>query len=206
MSARPGVYLREREVKARVNKRLAVWIASLAWSAAAIAQPRAIDPGKSAMTVRVYKAGLLSALGHNHEISAPIAGGTVDPAARRVELHAQARALEVHDPGVSEKDRAEIQSTMLGPDVLDAEHHPEIGFRSTGAEPAGAGPWKVTGNLTLHGQTRTVVVEVREEGGHYVGTSRFKQTEFGIQPVKVAGGSIRVKDEIEVEFNIQLAR
>jgi polyisoprenoid-binding protein YceI len=158
------------------------------------------------MTVRVYKAGVLSALGHNHEIAAPIVGGSVDLAARHVELQAQTRALEVRDPGVSDKDRAEIQSTMLGPEVLDAERHPEIAFRSTGAESSGAGSWKVEGNLALHGQTHTVVVEVREEGGHYVGTSRFKLTEFGIQPVKVAGGSIRVKDEIRIEFNIQLAR
>jgi hypothetical protein len=50
-----------------------------------------------------------------------------------------------------------------------------------------------------------VEVEVREDGEHYVGTSRFKQTEFGIQPVKVAGGTIRVKDEVRIEFNIQLA-
>jgi polyisoprenoid-binding protein YceI len=193
-------------LKARVRRALAVLAASLAWTAAAIAQQRAIDPGKSVMTVRVYKAGVLSALGHNHEIAAPIAGGSVDLTARHVELHAQTRALELRDPGVSDKDRAEIQSTMLGPEVLDAERHPEIAFRSTGAEPAGAGSWKVQGNLTLHGQTRTVEVEVREEGGHYLGTSRFKQTEFGIQPVKVAGGSIRVKDEVRIEFNIQLAR
>jgi polyisoprenoid-binding protein YceI len=185
---------------------LAVCVASLVWTAAAIAQKRAIDPGKSVMTVRVYKAGVLSALGHNHEIAAPIAGGSVDIAARHVELHSQTRTLEVRDPGVSDKDRAEIQSTMLGPEVLDAERHPEIAFRSTGAEPAGAGSWKLQGNLTLHGQTRTVAVEVREEGGHYVGTSLFKQTEFGIKPVKVAGGSIRVKDEIRIEFNIQLVR
>jgi polyisoprenoid-binding protein YceI len=193
-------------LKVRVRRALAVWFLSLAWTAAALAQPRAIDPAKSVMTVRVYKAGLLSALGHNHEIAAPIAGGTVDPTARLVELHVSARALEVRDPGVSDKDRAEIQSTMLGSQVLDAERNPEIAFKATGAEPAGAGSWKVHGNLTLHGQTRTVAVEVREEGGHYVGTSNFKQTEFGIQPVKVAGGSIRVKDEIRIEFNIQLAR
>ena len=196
----------EGQLKARLGRAMAVWVASLAWTAAAIAQQRAIDPGKSVMTVRVYKAGVLSALGHNHEIAAPIAGGSVDLTARQVELHSQTRALEVRDPGVSDKDRAEIQSTMLGPEVLDGERYPEIAFRSTGAEPAGAGSWKVSGNLTLHGQTRTVVVEVREEGGHYVGTSRFKQTEFGIQPVKVAGGSIKVKDEIQIEFNIQLAR
>jgi polyisoprenoid-binding protein YceI len=193
-------------VKTRVEKTLTLWVASLLWTAATLAQQCAIDPAKSVMTVRVYKAGVLSALGHNHEIAAPIAAGSVDPTARQVVLHVNSRALEVRDPGVSDKDRAQIQSTMLGPEVLDAERHPEIRFRATGAEPAGAGSWKVTGNLTLHGQTRTVVVEVREEGGHYVGTSRFKQTEFGIQPVKVAGGSIRVKDEVRVEFNIQLAR
>jgi polyisoprenoid-binding protein YceI len=190
----------------RVKRALAVWVASLAWTAAAIGQQRAIDTGKSVMTVRVYKAGLLSALGHDDEIAGSIAGGAVDPAARQVDLHTHTRALQVRDPGVSDKDRTEIQSTMQGPEVLDAERYPEIAFRSTGAEPLGAGSWKVHGNLTLHGQTRTVTVEVQEKGGHYVGTSRFKQTEFGIKPVKVAGGAIRVKDEIRIEFDIQLAR
>jgi polyisoprenoid-binding protein YceI len=95
---------------------------------------------------------------------------------------------------------------MLGPKVLDAAGHPEIVFRSTDVEAAGAGSWRVTGNLTLRGQTRTVVVEVREDGEHYVGTSSFKQTEFGIEPVKVAGGAVRVKDEIRIEFNIRLVR
>jgi polyisoprenoid-binding protein YceI len=186
-----------------------VWaalIASLGCAAAANAQPRAIDTAKSVLTIRVSKAGLLSAVGHNHEIAAPISSGTLDVGGRRVELHALAGKLEVRDPGVSGKDRAEIQSTMLGPQVLDAAGHPEIVFRSTSVEAAGAGSWKVTGELTLRGQTHTVVVEVREDGEHYVGTASFKQTEFGIQPVKVAGGTIRVKDEIRIEFNVQLAR
>ncbi|MBZ5626586.1 MAG: YceI family protein [Acidobacteriia bacterium] len=185
---------------------LAVWAATLAWTVPASAQQRAIDTGKSVMTVRVYKAGLLSALGHDHEIAAPIAGGAVDTTARQVELHSKAGALQVQDPGVSDKDRAEIQRTMLGPQVLDAERHPEIVFRSTGVEPMGAGSWKVQGNLTLHGRTSAVTVIVREMDGHYVGTSRFKQTDFGITPVKVAGGTIRVKDEVRIEFDIQLAR
>jgi polyisoprenoid-binding protein YceI len=185
---------------------LAVCIASLAWTAALSAQQRAIDSGKSVMTVRVYKAGVLGALGHDHEIAAPIAAGTVDPTAHRVELHVQAGALEVRDQKVSDKDRAEIQATMLGPEVLDAKKHAEIAFRSTEAESMGEGSWKVAGNLTLHGQTRAVTVEVREASGHYVGACRFKQTEFGIKPIKVAGGSIRVKDEIRIDFDIQLAR
>lgn len=188
------------------SQALTIWIAICASSGTATAQARALDTAKSTMKVRVYKSGVLSALGHNHEIAAPIAGGTVDLTARQVELRVGAAALKVLDPGVSEKDRAETQRVMLGSEVLDAVGHPEIIFHSTGAEPAGAGVWKLRGNLTLHGQTRPVEVEVREDGEHYVGTSRFKQTGFGIQPVKVAGGAIRVKDEIRIEFDIQLAR
>jgi polyisoprenoid-binding protein YceI len=158
------------------------------------------------MTVRVYKAGLLSAFGHDHEIAAPIASGGVDSAAREVELHANAKALRVADPQASDKDRAEIQHTMLGPEVLDAERFPEIVFRSTAAQAAGPNAWKVEGKLTLHGETRPVSVEVRESEGRYMGTARLKQSDFGIKPVKVAGGTVRVKDEVKIEFAIQLAR
>jgi polyisoprenoid-binding protein YceI len=188
------------------NKVFVVLAASLAWTGAASAQQHAIDSGKSVMTVRVYKAGVFSALGHEHEIAAPITGGVVDSAAHHVELHIKAGSLRVHDPNASERDRDEIQKTMLGSDVLDVEHYTEIVFRSTGLEPAGSHSWKVRGDLTLHGQTLPVTVEVRESSGHYVGASRFKQTQFGMKPVKVAGGAIKVKDEVRIEFDIQLAR
>jgi polyisoprenoid-binding protein YceI len=167
---------------------------------------RSIDTRTSVMTVRVYKTGLLSALGHDHEIAAPIASGTVDTDAQRAELHVDAGMLRVRDPHVSEKDRGEIQKTMLGPEVLDSEHYREVVFRSTALEPAGTASWKMHGTLTLHGQSRPVVVEVNEKAGHYVGHALLKQTDFGITPIRVAGGTIRVKDEIRIEFDIQLAR
>jgi polyisoprenoid-binding protein YceI len=197
---------RKLSQRGHVKKLVAVCVASLVWVFSAVAQQRAIDTGRSVMTVRVYKAGLLSALGHDHEIAAAIAGGSVDATTRQVEVHAHVAALQVRDPKISDKDSAEIQSTMLGPEVLDSGRFPEIVFRSTAAAPAGPGSWRVQGNLTLHGETHLVDVEVRETGGHYVGTARFKQSEFDIKPVKVAGGSIRVKDEVRIEFDIQLAR
>ena len=179
---------------------------SLTCGVAVNAQPLAIDTAKSVMTVHVYKAGLLSAFGHDHEISAPIARGNVDVQGRKVELHADAGALRVQDPKVSDKDRDDIQTNMLGPDVLDAANHKEIRFQSTSATAAGAGAWKITGDLTLHGETRPVSMEVRGTDGHYAGTCRFKITDFGIKPVKAAGGAVRVKDEVQIEFDIQLAR
>lgn len=158
------------------------------------------------MTVRVYKAGVLSAFGHDHEIAAPISGGTVDANAHKVELKIKAAALKVEDKDTSDKDREQIQSTMLGPEVLDVQRHPEIAFKATSAESAGNGSWTVHGDLTLHGATKPVTVEVRDEAGRYSGTARVKQSDFDIKPVKVAGGTVRVKDEVRIEFNIQLAR
>jgi polyisoprenoid-binding protein YceI len=174
--------------------------------AAAFAEQQKIDPAKSEMTIRVYKAGVLGALGHDHEIAALIQNGAVDISAHTVELRIPAASLKVRDPGASEKDRAAIQSTMTGPEVLDVEHHPEIVFRSTNAEPASEGAWRVSGTLTIHGQARPIELDVRQEGGHYRGSVRLKQSEFGIKPIRLGGGAIRVKDEIEVEFDIQLAR
>jgi polyisoprenoid-binding protein YceI len=179
---------------------------TLAWAVAASAQQQAIDVRNSVMTVRVYKAGIFSAFGHDHEITAPIASGSADTATHHVELRVDASALRVSDSKASEKDRNEIQTTMLGPEVLDSEHHPEIVFRSTEVEPMGTGSWRVHGDLALHGQTRPVTVEVSQKDGHYIGNLLLKQTEFGIKPVRIAGGTVRVKNEIRIEFDIQLAR
>jgi polyisoprenoid-binding protein YceI len=182
-----------------VARTLIVATACLLAAAAAVAQPRAIDTDKSVVRVRVSKSGLLSGLGHEHEVSAPVASGTVDTASGQVVLRIDARSLRVVDRGISDKDREEIQSNMTGVKVLDAEHFPEIVFRGTGAS-------VVKGSLTLHGQTRLVTVNVREEAGHFTGVARLRQSDFGITPIKVAGGTIRVKDEIQIEFDIQMAR
>jgi hypothetical protein len=39
-----------------------------------------------------------------------------------------------------------------------------------------------------------------------VGNAVVKQSDFGIKPVKVAGGTVKVKDEVRIEFDIQLAK
>ena len=64
----------------------------------------------------------------------------MNTAARKVELHINANSLRVRDPEASEKNRNEIQKTMLSPEILDVEHYPEILFRSTRAEPLAPTP------------------------------------------------------------------
>ena len=162
----------------------------------------AIDPQKSSITVRVFKAGVFSAFGHEHEISAPIQQGSFTENPASVELIADTRGMRVMDKGISEKDRADIQQTMLGPKVLDSEKFPTIRFRSTRFEPLGEGKWIVLGDLTIHGETHPVKVHVEGENGHYRGTAELKQKDFGITPVTVGGGAVKVKNELHIEFEI----
>src|ERR1041384_4414963 len=119
----------------------------LASTPAVNAEQRPIDTANSVLTVRVDKAGAFSAFAHNHQIGAAIASGSVDPAAQKVEIFVNTASLKVHDPGGSDKDRAEIEKTMLGPEVLDAKRYHEIAFRSTTAERLANGGWQVNGNL-----------------------------------------------------------
>ncbi len=104
---------------------LVISLSSVLWAADAPAGG-AIDPQRSSITVRVFKAGVFSAFGHEHEISAPMQQGSFTENPGSVELTVDARRMRVMDKGISEKDRAEIQQTMLGPKVLDSEKFPSM--------------------------------------------------------------------------------
>jgi polyisoprenoid-binding protein YceI len=174
--------------------------------AATPVQKHQIDAERSAITVHVYRAGLFSAFAHDHEIAASIAEGWIEfsksPAA---ELRMDARQLRVLDPNLAADKRSEVRNTMEGPKVLDSSRFPEILFRTTVVEKSGSDRWVVHGILFLHGQTHPVVTEVREVEGRYRGSTTLKQGDFGIKPISIAGGTVRVKDEVRVAFEIVVA-
>jgi hypothetical protein len=156
--------------------------------AAATRQP--VDVDASTITVRVYKAGLFRAFGDNHEIQAPIKDGFIDDAESPwVQIVIEARRLRVLDPSLSPHNREEVQTRMLGPDVLDANQFPEIRFQSTAVGQVPSGGWMVREQLTLHGHTEPVTVRLLREHSHYTGSASLKQTAFGITPIAIAGGT-----------------
>jgi len=64
------------------------------------------------------------------------------------------------------------------------------------------GQWKVEGDLTLHGVTKSISLIVKRAGDAYTAHTILKQTDFGIKPVTVGGGMIKVKNEVEIDFQI----
>ena len=182
------------------------WMLLLAASMAAQSKsaptPSTSKPQESAVTIHVFKAGLFSGLAHNHVVLAPIGGASIDPDGKKVEVSFSTKDMKVIDPEVSEKDRAEIQSTMLGPKVLDAAKYAEIRFKSLRIEQTSPEHYRVTGTLDLHGKQKELSFEVAGTPEHYHGATKLKQTDFGIQPISLFGGTVKVKDELELEFEL----
>jgi len=166
---------------------------------------RSIDPSNSRLVIHVSKSGLLSAFADNHEVEAPIAQGFIDDVARQVEFSVESRRMKVLDPQLPADKRQQVQERMLSPDVLDVARFPQIRFESTDVQQAGPGRLLVRGQLSLHGVTRPVMVNVQAADGRYIGNVSLKQRDYGITPVTVGGGTVKVKDELKIEFDIRTA-
>ena len=173
----------------------------LALAASGSAEERLIDIERSTITVRVFKSGLLRAFADDHVVAAPLLEGSFDETPH-VQLIVDARRMRVVDPGLSAKDRQDVQTRMLGPEVLDANRFEQIRFHSVGITHVESGRWRIEGELELHGQIHPVTVNVVLDNDHYKGSGSFRQSRFGITPISIAGGTVKVKDEVRIDFDV----
>jgi polyisoprenoid-binding protein YceI len=193
---------------------VAVLLVLLSARAGAEPRPYRVDPTSSRVSIHVGRAGLFSFAGHEHEVRGPIAEGDAvldldDPARCSVQVMINAGDLRVTGEGEPAKDVPAVQENMAGPKVLDAARFPHITYRSrtVAASRAADGSWNVeiAGDLTLRDVTRAVPLRLRVvvEGPRLqaTGALRLKQSEFGIQPISVAG-VVKVKDELELKLDV----
>jgi hypothetical protein len=184
---------------------IATLLCVLASAVPGSAEDGVIDTQRSTVTVRVFKAGLFRAFADDHIIQAPLAEGSInDSATPHVQIVIDARRMRVLDPGLSARDRQEVQTRMLGPEVLDVNRFQWISFHSEAIQRLDGGGWLVRGELELHGRIHPVLVNVVPEKTHYKGSVTLRQSDFGIVPISIAGGTVKVKDEVKVDFDIVL--
>jgi len=103
-------------------------------------------------------------------------------------------------------------------DFLDAEKYPLLVFRSKRVERAGEGKLKVTGDLTIRGVTREVVLDVEGptppvkdlQGKMRVGgtaSTTINRKDFGLTWNKaIETGGVVVGNEVEITIDIELVR
>lgn len=180
-----------------------VVVCGLALAAPGSAEDRLIDTERSTVTIRVFKSGLFRAFADDHIIQAPLADGSLnDSATPHVQIVVDARRMRVLDPGLSARDRQEVQTRMLGSGVLDVSRFQWISFHSVAVQRLDAGTWLVRGELELHGQIHPLTVRVFHQNSRYTGSTTLRQSDFGMTPISVVGGTVKVKDELSIDFDI----
>lgn len=132
----------------------------------------------------------------------PISSGTVDEAAKRVDLVVDSRKLVVLDPNLPPDKRQPVQARMLGPEVLDSSQFHEIRVEANSIKQEAPDGSLVSENLSLHGKTRPISLHVSRSGEHFRGDTPLRQRDFGIDPITVAGGTVKVNDELKIEFHV----
>jgi polyisoprenoid-binding protein YceI len=131
-----------------------------------------------------------------------------NPTGQSVTATIDARSLQTDYPDMAKLDF----DAQLEKEFLDAEHFPQITFKSTRVEPTGPKTARLTGELTLHGVTKPVTLEATFNGGYkpnsfdpmgarvgFSARGTFKRSDFGITyGLPAPGTTMGVGDEVEV--------
>ena len=176
-----------------------------------------VDATTSTFTVQAFAEGLFSAFGHDpvfgvkdFQGEAEFVPGTFANASLRLSINASS-LIVVND--IKEKDRKDIEQVMRD-EVLETAKYPEIVFQSSNISLSRSGPdryrARVIGDLTLHGVTQKNIwlngeVSLTPDGLRAKGEFTLRQTDYKIRLVSVAGGTLKIKNEVNGSFDI-LAR
>ena len=163
--------------------------------------------------MRAFARGMLSAFAHNPTIAILDFEGevssnpeAVEQSSLRMVIHAA--SLTATDD-ISEKDRREINRKMHE-EVLETDSFPDIAYecsRVSGSKiTEGQKMVTLNGELTLHGVTRSQPVSARVAlNGDMLraaGDFPVRLSDYEIRPITAAGGTIELKDELKLSFDI----
>jgi len=172
-----------------------------------------IDGRSSRFTVRALATGLLAKMGHNPTIGIRDLSGEVKFNPDKLEagsfrLVIKSASMSVQDD-ISDKDLREMER-LMNQEVLETAKFPEIVYEAPSISVSKMADMlysaTLNGNLTLHGVTRSQPITARVAllGSMLRASSDFtlNQTDYNIKLVSVAGGALKLKDELKFSFEI----
>ncbi|HSY09178.1 MAG TPA: YceI family protein [Steroidobacteraceae bacterium] len=189
---------------------------------ASVGQAYQVIAADSLLVIRVFRAGTLARVGHNHIVASHDLAGTVyvdkDLARSSFELEfpvglltvdeAELRAAQGADFATDAPDAAAREGTrrnMLGPAVLDAADFPQISLRSVGVEMQGD---HLVARLEIRVRDQvhlaTVPISFTLTANELLAQGEFplKQTDIGLQPFTALLGALAVQDEMQLQFRL----
>ena len=171
-----------------------------------------LGPAYGSLRVRRARSGLGRRAGHDLvlEITRWSGQASVDlaePANSTVSVEIETGSLEVREGTggampLTDRDRREIKKQIAG--ILGGG---TASFASTRVIPSGSGGGAIEGTVTLNGKTQPARLQVTDSGsGRYRGSVTLAQTGFGIKPYTGFFGALKLKDEVVVEFEVDLSK
>jgi len=167
-----------------------------------------IDPAHSAAHFSVRHLMISNVRGEFGKVSGNVVLDPSDLTKSTVEVIVDATTIDTREPQRDEH--------LRSADFLDVANHPSITFRSKQITAAGAGRFKVTGDLTIRGVTRTVTFDVdgptppvKDPWGNVragvSATAKINRKDFGLvwNALTEAGGVV-VGDEVSITFEAEL--
>ncbi len=181
--------------------RLALAAALLAAPAAFAAQ-YTIDPAHSSANFQVKHMMVSKVNGHFKSVNGTINLDEAAPEKSSVNAEIDATSIETGD----EKRDGHLKS----PDFFDVANHPKITFKSTSVKAEGAGKYAVSGDLTMRGVTKPVVLQVEgfdtevanKRGG--TATTTINRKDFGVSWNKsLDKGGVALSEEVKITLEIE---
>lgn len=169
-----------------------------------------IDPAHSSAQFTVRHMMVTNVRGSFSGVEGTVVYDPANPADSQVDVVINATTVNTCEPPRD----AHLKSA----DFLDVEKYPTITFKSKRVTSKGEGELHVVGDLTIHGVTKEVALEVEGPTGEAKdpwgnirigasGTTKIKRSEFGLtwNAVLEAGGFL-VGDELKIALDVSLIR
>jgi polyisoprenoid-binding protein YceI len=165
-----------------------------------------LDPYHTQVEFSAKHLGMMTVRGYFDELSATADIDPDHPETASVEVTISTASIRTNN-GIRDND-------IRSPNFLDVEKYPEIKFKSTSVEPAGADHYKLTGDVTIKGTTRPLVLDVTRYGefndpgmGHriaYGATSKINRKDYGLSFSMMLDGRMVVSEEIQITIEGEL--
>lgn len=169
-----------------------------------------LGPGDGRVLVKTGRAGMAARAGHDLTIEitrwsarVTVPADGIAAATLTAELDLGSLAVRAGTGGakpLNDRDRRDILTTtrkILGPTATARYASSQVIPSSTGGA--------IEGTLTLRGTARPVRLQVASPApGQYRGSAEVRQTDFGITPYSGFFGALKLKDEVTVEFEVEL--
>ena len=169
-----------------------------------------IDPSHSTAGFKVRHLMVSNVRGEFSGVSGTVVFDAEDSVNSKVEASIDAITIQTRD---NQRDQH-----LKSADFLDVEKFPKITFISKKVVPVGDGEWRVVGDLTIHGVTREVDLdvegptpEVKDPWGNIkigaTATTKVNRKDFGLGwNMALEAGGVLVGDEVAIQLELELAR